>query len=631
MNRILSNLHDIQTLIPQLVVDIQDVKQQKIAKTILVQLVSNGIKKYMKNYFNEMEQANVIEVIFKQIILKRFNKTYHDITTHAGSCKTNGNEESSDHNQNKVFNTKDLINLIFEYLEWDWTHSISNELLNCSLVNSYWLYCIWNVKPRKHYMVDLDDIIEQLLHSNCKNDGFQACVRVWQRLIEAKSIHFDFDECIANGSGADTNTLNWDMVSNKFNMLKNLSSIGCSISNESGQLNALKVLMQNCLNRIEIIDISVYDGGNYSDSNKNDRLSPLKLPMAHEITLRDLHFSFVWTNKCQILELKGMNVDEEWIQFVIDNCDCSNIETLDWASVDIVGVIEDDALLKQFAQKFQSLKELTIRERGKRNNKTFISIWTYLHDIIDKNNALVTIDTDVFTKDNGTRLCDMIDKNNTKIDAITFWFRDYGYEINVYIFKKLVLNDKLKWIQIDNWQTTQNGQLLRNFLKFLTQDGKLLLSKCKSLGKITIDDNGYRSNTSLDVIIDFLSLDLISVDKLFFIFKFVVSKYDKDTFVEKFDQLCKKVYNLLIDNMIPINISVEFQNMETDQEKCVPNLFAKHFNQTKILKQYTKPTCSQRGVDECWTPLEEPTVSFEYDEESDSTEACFTVKNAVSE
>ena len=47
-----------------------------LAGAILNHLINYGIKIYMKRFYNEKEQSNIIELIFNKIILKKFVEEY---------------------------------------------------------------------------------------------------------------------------------------------------------------------------------------------------------------------------------------------------------------------------------------------------------------------------------------------------------------------------------------------------------------------------------------------------------------------------------------------------------------------------------------------------------------------------
>ena len=131
-----------------LVSELKDKTFHTIAHNILSRLTNNGLKVYMIKWYNEKEQATVIELIFKQIILVKFGAEYHQLTTYS---------DKKYPYQCQVFNNDDLMRAIFRHLTFK--VGFIGELNDCSLVHSCWLYHIWNTKLiyGKYY---LDEFIQ---------------------------------------------------------------------------------------------------------------------------------------------------------------------------------------------------------------------------------------------------------------------------------------------------------------------------------------------------------------------------------------------------------------------------------------------------------------------------------------
>ena len=88
-----------------LVAEVKDKQIHEVACTILSRLTQDGIKIYMKKWYVEKEQATVIELIFKNIILVKFGKEYQQLKTYSND------DVSGDHQQYQcqVFNNDDLM------------------------------------------------------------------------------------------------------------------------------------------------------------------------------------------------------------------------------------------------------------------------------------------------------------------------------------------------------------------------------------------------------------------------------------------------------------------------------------------------------------------------------------------
>ena len=130
LHRIINNCdHKMnESVLKKLTKTLQKKKLQEKAFEILFRLLNGGFQKYMSKWYNEKEQAGMIELIFDKIIWNKFEKEYHKVTTYVS--------KNDNYFQSLVFNMSDLMCLIFQFLEFD--------LFNYSLVNSHWLYHYWN-------------------------------------------------------------------------------------------------------------------------------------------------------------------------------------------------------------------------------------------------------------------------------------------------------------------------------------------------------------------------------------------------------------------------------------------------------------------------------------------------------
>ena len=144
------------------------------AFNVIMRLVNDGIAQYMNKWYHEKEQANIIEMIFKQIILTTFAAQYNKLTTYV----TNIDDKKCFY-QIMVFNLEDVMCCIFQYLPW------FEDLFHCSLVNSHWLFYAWNINSI--YYADLSKLL--YLTSKYDNNDDNTVTRTWQRLLNAKWIN----------------------------------------------------------------------------------------------------------------------------------------------------------------------------------------------------------------------------------------------------------------------------------------------------------------------------------------------------------------------------------------------------------------------------------------------------------
>ena len=641
INRILSSLRNknFKKTTQEWLNDMKNVNlhQKETARNILLNLLKHNIKDYMKYCFDDREQSNAIEIIFYEIILKKFKNEYDIMTNYPISdLKNSDNFTYESYYQDSVFGTKDLMNLILQYLEWDWTLC---ELLNCSLINSYWFFQAWNVKPSKNHVVDLDKITYQTLEfydtffgattGDDDNDKLRL-TSAWQRLAHARSIRI----VTTFLDTASVHKQSWCEVLNKLAMLKNVSAIDFWLDDED--IDALKVLMQNCKSKIESVDAYIW-----MDNRERSKtiLSPLELPNMCKIQILCHHmcFYYKWSNKCQVLSLADLvhvKLSVQWIEFVINNCDCSNIKTLQLNQVLFHDSVSSD-LLKNFANKFQSLQRLELVTRKGHDYLLLFLFCKHLIPIMKKNKTKIAFVTDMCCRHNWARICNMIDdkifdNNNIHIAKFHVVFGRWTKRMREPSIKKLLRNETLEWlkIEIDNQETIAiddetHPNSLEHFC-YCLQDRKLL-STSKSLQVIEIENI-----KSFGVLISFLSLKIIHVCRLFVIVvvsdKFVLNVDDKSVFIDEFDQLFKIVNKLLFTQMVAMDISIEFRSRELKYVKhdCL-KLFAQYFDQTRILNQYVQPKCNEKYYE----ALEKPKISFDcYRDKYYDDKACFVVKNA---
>ena len=97
------------------------------------------------------------------------------------------------------------------------------------------------------------------------------------------------------------------------------------------------------------------------DAGDFEAPSPLRLPKAQYVEIRDLFFYRQWTNECTGLKLSLLrHISKDWCEFVIANCDCSNITDLMLYNLTFDDKSMNEIILKQLAWKFYNLKRLEI-------------------------------------------------------------------------------------------------------------------------------------------------------------------------------------------------------------------------------------------------------------------------------
>ena len=530
--------------VPQIIEDLVNVfdNNQEVktcANLIITRLIYDGIKIYMKKWYNEGKQANIIEDIFNNIILVKFEKQYNKLNTVYAINDSNTNGR---YYQNQVFISNDLMSSIFQYLYWQ-------NLIDCNFVNSYWLYHAWNVNSV--YRVCLDKMIQDTLeYGDNKNN---TVGRLWQRLINAKYIKIEN----LNFSSRSDNTLR--LLVNRLSLLTNIESVSISRFKENDtNVTILKSLMSRSKERIKYCNINTRTVT--SGKSNLGQLSPLRLPQARSVVIHDSYFYRSWSNKCTKIEWKNFNITKDCCEFWIKNCDCSNVRFLELCSVTFAFGNDDDdesALLKQLASKFINLQRLKIGFDGDFDKNTML-FWQLLKGI------KVELNVGFRKKHWYESLNDVMKKPDLKIEKLNV---DYN-PISVQFIQ-----------QRDNCG-----------LKYLNAFGKIQeLASQLSFKSITCFE---LSSSSLSDTNDFLGLNVIIDNQLFII---VDNHYDFDKKYDfelerTFKKLCQNIRNLF-DKQIAIDIRIIFtQAKQANFESCF-EIYELYFQSKRFMDNdvYQKP------------------------------------------
>ena len=156
-------------------------KRIQTAYGILNELVNGSFIRYLNHTFT-IENINIIEDIFNQVILTQCRVEFDEITTYGSSNNENNNNNM---NKNRLFNTSDLMNSIFHFL------GSFDEFDKCSLVCSHWLYYAMNPNSTIFTRFNLFSFIEKF-DENDKTKAKKA-TRLWQRYINVKSLYCDMN------------------------------------------------------------------------------------------------------------------------------------------------------------------------------------------------------------------------------------------------------------------------------------------------------------------------------------------------------------------------------------------------------------------------------------------------------
>ena len=607
-NRTENKHNDIRNLVTIL----NDEQTQNLAYNILSRLMNghNGLEKYMKKWYNEEEQAVLIERIFNDIILEKFVQEYQSITRYVSDIVSN-----QDYYQCLVFNTNDLMYLIFQYLDFC---DDEFEFYNCSLVDTHFLYQIWN--SRSLYKVSLTSLISRTLE--CQMGDENMYTRMWQRIVNVKYVQFHVDRVKPSM-----------LLLNRLSMLANIEHLECHI--QDMQIDMLKVLMNKCGDKLKTFNVCVVKSWKTPKTQWENKMPSLKLTNAKKITMNNLYFYITWFSKCEELILTQplwkWKISQQWCDHVINNCDCSGIKKL---IVDVSifnGSTSRKDTIYNFGQKFNNLKKLRISNKNCEIDKCACGVYFLqsLNEIILQNNTQVWLTFgahEIMPKD-------IQSYNWFKIDDLNVELKDYvdknenrNYIKNV--SQSIVECIKhLKWLRI--------VMLTHQFDQELNIIYRTIVKKSATIGAIEM----FVSNVTLDDIIDFFNLNIIDQLGNYIFSKFSLLLRDDDDsafvrhypgvkhesyneFKEKMTVLCKilKLY-VLNENLTSQPIDISIQHIWIGQETFDMIKREKDINgglfdlckdnyQDDMAQKYQKPQLSQNAKQFC-TCLNRPHVSFD--------------------
>ena len=528
-----------------------DKQNQLLVINIVTRLIDDGIKKYMSKYYNEKEQANIIEDIFNKIILNKFKQEYNKMI----KCGIN-NEITNNFYQHLLFNSSDLMNQIFQYLEWgEW---LDGDLFECSLVSSHWLYHVWNVNSVYH--IDLCMLIED------DGDNKQKWTRIWQRLYNVKSIYINFD------THADDSKV--EAMVNKlsvFRKIEKVDVVGPDVSPVMRIMSRCKDTIKSCR-----IKIRAY----FSHLSCFEEPSPLRLPKAQYVEIGDLFFHRGWTNECTQLKLSELdNINKDWCKFVIENCDCSNVTTLTLYNVTFDDKSINEVILKQLGSKFCNIKTLEISIFFNVDDNVLL-LWQLLKPIISKNKTQVKLEVDFLTPDQEILLSKRMDEKDLKID-------------------KLIIGDIRSYDDIKFIRERDNGHL--NHLAIeqaisISQTQKLLDEwKCQSITTFEWKTRASYSINNMNFVNSLLKWKMIT-EKQIFVIVDVYGNYNKfgdcDAYLSSFKQLYENVYQLFVQQ-IALDIKIKLKGVQDSAVfSSYLSLYSSYFRTAQFLSQYNSPKCN---------------------------------------
>ena len=393
-------------MIRKLACQLNNKQDQEKAFTILSILIHNGIQTYMMNEFDVIAQRDIIEKIFNRIILSNFGQEYHDLRV--TNIQTNTFENTESKSITSVFDTRDIMCLIFQFLSCNLnpTGLGEGDIYTCSLVCSQWLYHAWNPNCISH--VNLTYLLTKYQHHNInssinsntfrhKNNVY---LQAWQRVCKARSVDFSCSKLNIT-----------DLLLSKLLMFDNIEKL--QFYQIYPQIKIVKALVQGCENKIKHFNVRY---GFYHDDNvymkkkekiqkRNDEQmtklfnNAIKLSNVDTVYIDTIYFPIIWSNKCKNLILNDCenNIsNNKWFNFIINNCDCSGIKHI---QINDSGYGSEkkfttsgkytNALMVKFSRQFTSLTRLSVGLSYV--NKMSLRLLCIFKYIINRNNGYIEL------------------------------------------------------------------------------------------------------------------------------------------------------------------------------------------------------------------------------------------------
>ena len=636
MDRILENYSGtIETLLNESNID---KAMHDTAKDILSLLHNASLKIYMEKHYNENKQAEIIEMIFNQIILKKFAKEYENVAKYTSSSnnknKQKKNEDESKHDDDytdyqTLFNTTDVMCSIFQFLvDFDRRGAYVGEISNCSLVCSQWLYHAFN--PKSAYYLHLLRIACETA-SNHENVD-RNVTRAWQRLWNVREIYFDLED-------VDPAYLNKtpNLLLNKLSMLRNVEKIDCESDYIMEYFSAIKLILKNCKEKLRSYSVQLDQD---ASDQLQDVLPPLVLNNAQEICTDHTYFSIIWSKKLETLNLAMVeNINDQWCDLVINKCDCSGIKQLAIADLTFdkltmnVTSNKTQLLLTKLANKFTNIEYLYIAFFDKIDDCVLL-FWKLLHNTMLNNNINSNSNTctelQLPRKSHNQeykKIVSMIEKYNPQVNKINIDIDlDNGWLKQKVSVNKIIgeCSKTLEYIAINDWARGQNS--FRSIVDELKLKLNLNNDQISKFKIVELNDWNENYKERLNDIKNVLEWEMILKQGIIVLADVhMCDKKSLETFKPRFEPLCDRVF-VLMNKQIGFNLSFTFVHMDENCcdyiDKCLID-----FEKNRLLKEYKMPQCNkiaQKYVE----PLGKPILSFKEEREGSGTYT-FHVANAT--
>lgn len=530
------------------------------ACTILFNLTTQSLKKYMKLFYNEDKQGHIIEIIFKQIIMIKFGEKSQSILT-------NGNESNYNYIKSLLFSSRDLMVLIFGYLTY-YQRLSNGDLYNCSLVNSDWFFHSWDKRLLSNvnfkcnltnYIIkttNYDSPVSQTsqttqIAERSDTGNSSAVIRSWQRLIHCKNVEIDLYDVY----GPLKLTAN-SLLESKLSKMCNIESIKAVWDPKQEYRDLIKKLVNNNKIKIKYCNLRQDKQISYIDTIESLTLKNANCIIQNNIWIK-------WSRKCEKLII-NRKVDRSWCNFVVIECDCSGIKYLGITNIAPRGYYDGeipDEFFDVFGQnlKYFSVRLSNILDPNNVDQRVF-KLWKNLKPIILKNKCNVELFVELLTQRDMTNLNNKLESLdfNHKIDKLYCHF-EFGSKTFECVKKLMMMSYfNLKWLKIETFAHYLSP--LKAISSFMQEN----ISTFVSLKVIEIKDKTFYHLQDIEILNEILKLKIFIKRKIFLILNLnfyvdvsCMNSQHLNQFIDLFKKLCQNTA-VLVSKQVPICINIQF-------------------------------------------------------------------------
>ena len=341
------------------------------ARKILEQIV-NGLVKYLWTNFQDND-IPIIQTLFDYAASIYANELASITLTRKAYLKHAQNEAG-------FWKQDDLVVYTFGYLNL-------TDLINCSLVNSIWMYAAFNPLCNVKNSFEYIQWPENMNH------------RGWQRFCKLNHLKLGWNYRQYFDAGQNPSTV--PHLSSSVSLLKYIKILEITVRAE--QLTPTINAIRSIQNQLQMVKLKQCESPLYG--SKRDTSDMLYLPNAEYVSFEEryaresdysspIEFPMLISNKCQTLEIEHARLDKTWGAWYNNMIQLSKSgknnynDILNVNRLVLSRVYIDAAVLTQAAEIFWGVEYLSLKQI----TEDMLQLWLALKDVIKNNGTEVLIE-----------------------------------------------------------------------------------------------------------------------------------------------------------------------------------------------------------------------------------------------